>query len=263
MRALFLPRRLIGLGLLVVVLVFAFIEAGFWQLRRLDEKRHYNQHFIARDHQPEESIISLFPTLPTTNATRDAIAYRRATATGRFDTAHEIVLLSRSFQGISGHHVLTPLIVGNDALLVDRGWVPEADHDPPVEAAAPPSGAVTVHGILFPSQHRGLFGPKEPPAGPLTQMFRVEITRIQRQLPYPVYPLYMQLLSQSPAPGDLPKIDAELLTLDEGPHLSYAMQWFFFAAIAIATYIAIIVKTKRTTARPQAGTYVEERQPTR
>ena len=44
--------------------------------------------------------------------------------------------------------------------------------------------------------------------------------------------------------------------LDEGPHLSYAIQWFSFAAIALAgTVMAVFVMpTYRATSRAGSGT---------
>jgi cytochrome oxidase assembly protein ShyY1 len=33
--------------------------------------------------------------------------------------------------------------------------------------------------------------------------------------------------------------------LDEGPHRSYAIQWFFFAAIALAGAMAVIWRERR------------------
>jgi len=243
--------RWIVLTVLVIAFVVAFVNLGFWQLRRLDAKRAYNRQFIAREHQPEQPVEAIFPTLPVASSFADANAYRRATATGHFDTAHEVILLSRSFNGISGHHVLTPLVVApGRALLVDRGWVNEDLRDPPVAQAAPPAGELTARGVLFPSQHRGLLGPKEP-AGPASQFFRIEIPKLQKQMPYTLYPLYMQLLEQNPAQnGELPRLVAELPSLDEGPHLSYAIQWFCFAAVALATYLALFRRALIEPAEP-------------
>ena len=246
LRLLRAPRWIV-LGLMVVAVASAFVRLGFWQLGRLEAKQRFNERFEARTALPASDIIDLFPTPP---AAAGEVAYRRATATGRFDTANEVLLQSRSYKGSSGHHVLTSLVIApGRALLVDRGWVPLDMNEPPIPEAAPPT-EVTVQGVLFPSQARGRFGPVEPP-GPSRLRWRVDIARMQEQLPYAIYPLYLQLLEQQPPqPGEFPKLVTALPNLDEGPHRSYAVQWFSFAAMAVISYLALAYRTSRRTPEP-------------
>lgn len=241
LRLLRAPRWIV-LGLLVVAVASAFVRLGFWQLDRLETRQRFNQRFQARTAMPVEDVTALFPTLPADAA--DA-PYRRATATGRFDTANEVILQSRSYKGSSGHHVLTPLVVApGRALLVERGWVPLVMDEPPIAEAAPPA-EVTVSGVLFPSQTRGRFGPVEP-EGPSRLRRRVDIPRLQEQLPYTVYPVYLQLLDQRPPqPGEFPKLVTDLPKPDEGSHRSYAIQWFSFATMAVISYVALAYRTSR------------------
>lgn len=237
------PKWVLG-HLIILALVVVFVNLGLWQHGRLLERRAYNATFTARLNLPGEDLTRIMPASgPVVPAD---FAYRRAGVRGTYDVAHEIVLLSREFNGRSGHHVLTPLLVApNQAVLVDRGWVPIDDDDPPVQAALPPAGPADVTGVLFPSQTRGRFGPREQPTGVLRRTFRIDLERLQRQLPYRVYPLYLHLVGQEPiqtldypVPVDLPKPD-------EGSHLSYMLQWFAFAMTAVITYGALIFKTSR------------------
>jgi surfeit locus 1 family protein len=244
--------RWIALTILLLALVTTFIELGVWQLRRLETRRTFNERFEARARLPETDVTTLFPTLPA--GPGDA-SYRHVTARGRFDTSHEIILLSRSFDGISGHHVVTPLIVApGRALLVDRGWVPEDLHEAPVQPAAPPGGEVQVRGVLFPPQIRGLLGPAQP-QGEQRKAFRIEIGLLRAQMPYELYPLYLQLLEQSPPQrGELPKLVTELPSLNEGPHRSYALQWFAFSFIAVLTYVALLRRATQQVGAASSGT---------
>jgi len=56
--------------------------------------------------------------------------------------------------------------------------------------------------------------------------------------------VYLELESSQPA-------DAKGLTpiplpeLDEGPHLSYAIQWFTFSALAVIGWVLVVRKTAR------------------
>ena len=69
---------------------------------------------------PVESL-----TAPGTAVPHDDL-YRTVTATGRFDTAHEVVARRRTnADGEVGYHVLTPLVLDDGrAVLVNRGWIP-------------------------------------------------------------------------------------------------------------------------------------------
>jgi surfeit locus 1 family protein len=62
-------------------------------------------------------------------------------------------------------------------------------------------------------------------------------------LPYPVSPLY---LVATDADTTKPVVERVVRlpppALDEGPHLSYAIQWFAFAAIALIGGTAVAVR---------------------
>ncbi|MGO7984169.1 hypothetical protein ACC691_40755, partial [Rhizobium johnstonii] len=51
--------------------------------------------------------------------------------------------------------------------------------------------------------------------------------------------------SESPEPSDTPPLAAEKPALDEGPHLSYAFQWFVFALLAFVGFGWAIVQEYR------------------
>jgi cytochrome oxidase assembly protein ShyY1 len=59
----------------------------------------------------------------------------------------------------------------------------------------------------------------------------------------------MQLEEQSPAQaGDLPVV-VPRPELDEGPHLSYAVQWFTFGTIALVGFVVLARREARDVAR--------------
>lgn len=243
MTRLFLTRRWILLTFALVFFLTGFIVAGFWQLGRYHERRAQNATqtgHIALPEAPLEQVLATHD--PATHVKADT--YRRVTVTGTYDVKHEIVFISRSFDGISGNELLTPLVdARGEAIIVDRGWVPIQDDQPGPADSLPPTGTVTVHGVLLQSQRRGLWGPKIPATGYISQTLRIDVLRLSRQLPYPVYPMYLLLTSQQPAQaGALPK-QVVLPGPDAGPFLSYTIQWFCFALIAIATYLALAWRT--------------------
>ncbi len=251
MKKLLTPRWIAG-HLLALGLVVLFVNFGLWQLRRLAQREMYNALLESRleaDSQPFNRLISDYSFTAPENA-EDSVAYRRASATGRFDTANEVLLRSRAYDESPGYHVLTPLrLSGGRALLVDRGWVPFALDDPPIREAAPPDAPVKVTGILKPPEvppagggfldRLGLIQ-KDPAVGELEAVFFVNPVRLERQLPYTLEPVFLELASQTPPQtGQLPILPPPP-ELTNGPHLSYALQWFSFALIGIVGYAALL-----------------------
>jgi cytochrome oxidase assembly protein ShyY1 len=221
------PRRLL---LIVASLVIAgvCVRLGIWQLDRLDQRRTRNAAVERGLALPARPIDQLIPA--ASDAAVDALAYRRAEATGRFAVEHEVVLYGRTLDGAAGNHLLTPLVMPDGrAVIIDRGWVPIEEDTPPVASAAPPAGSVTVTGVLIPPEPSDA----EPATRTPATVPSVDLRQLGAGLREPLVPLYLLLLEQRPAQsGPLPR-PAPLPAPDEGPHLSYAFQWFAFAAIAL------------------------------
>ncbi|MFQ5524408.1 MAG: SURF1 family protein [Acidimicrobiia bacterium] len=223
---------LLVVHLLVVVLAVVFVRLGLWQLDRLEERRLVN---TVGEQRYSAEPVALGSLLSGADGDLDSLLYRRAVLTGRFDPANEMLIRSQVYRGTAGFHVITPL-VGEDgtAVLVNRGWVPLILDQVPVSEAAPPEGTVTVEGWVRLTQERQALGPVDPPEGRLTALSRVDIARIQNQVPYELAPVYLVLIGEQgneiPVPLKPPTFD------DDGPHLGYAIQWFSFALIGVIGY---------------------------
>lgn len=252
LKILFTGRRLWA-TLLVIAGAIVLARLGLWQLDRLAQRRALNATIDARMAQPPAPLDggAIDP---------DALEYRRLTARGVYDPGQEIVLRNRSLDGAPGVHVLTPLrLSGGDAVLVDRGWIPMSQAGAEQRRAyAPPTGEIVVEGIARRSQE-STFGPQDPAPRPgeerLDAWFQVNIPRIARQAGYPLLPIYVE---QQPAPGD-PPLPRRVAAADlgEGPHLSYAVQWFAFALILLVGYAAFTRQQLRHL-NDQAGGAIRE-----
>jgi surfeit locus 1 family protein len=211
------------------------VRLGFWQLSRLEERRTTNATIAAGLARPVDTIDA---------ASADAEpSYRRVSAAGRYLTRHELLLYGRAFDGSPGDHVLTPLrLDGGGTVLVDRGWIPfRADRTVPVAEALPPEGVVAVEGILLPPEDAPAF--PEGEAGSVVDA--ANVAQIANATGLDLIPVVLLLQTQEPAnTGDLP-VPAPLPPRDEGPHLSYAIQWFSFAAIAILGYVLLARRGRR------------------
>jgi len=220
------------LGAAIALVVAAlFVSAGVWQLNRLHQRRARNADVRARRALPAVAVTAA--ALPV-----DSVRDRHVTATGAWDYAHERVWGARTYEGVPGVALLTPLKVSRDAaVFVDRGWAPSADalHVDLTALREGDSGVVT--GLAFRAPRgRGDIDP----------------TRLRDSLPYRVAAFVIQALpSGSPTvrPSDLVSWPAP--ELGDGPHLSYAIQWFAFAGIVLVGMGAIL---KRNVEERRGGT---------
>lgn len=244
--------RLLFSHLLVLTLVVVMINLGLWQLRRLDEVNAVNDRLETRLAAQPVALRSLQIPDDRGDPATGELEFVPVRATGTYLPEHEVLQRGRSHSGRSGFHVLTPLDLGDDrSVLVRRGWVPFDLDEPPVPEALPPQGTVTVTGFLERSiaQPSG-FGQRDPDGGPLERVFHADTVRLDQQIPGRLLPLLVHLEEQSPPqPGALP-VPADRPTFAAGTHLSYAIQWFAFAAIAAIAYGAWLYRRGTRIAAP-------------
>lgn len=247
LRFLLTPRWL-GLFAFAVLVVATCVRLGFWQLDRLEQRRALNatiRQGLAAPPVPLDALAGVGS---------DRLGYRRVEVTGTYDPEHEVLLYGRALNGEPGHHVLTPLLLerpldGARAILVDRGWVPFELGTPPVAPAAPPGGTVTVAGFLLPSPGEADVVIERDPSGRPLTVAHDEPAAIGPELGLSLFPLALQLQRQTPPqPSDLPA-PVPPPELSEGPHLSYAIQWFTFAAIAVVGCVLLVRRELRDRAR--------------
>lgn len=243
----------------VAALVVAMVLLGLWQLRRLDEKRDYKALVDARQEAPVAEVREVVPAdAAVDDAAVDAVLYRSVTATGAYDDAGTVVVENRSLNGASGAWVLTPLrLEDGSGVVVNRGFI-GFDSEGTIVPPPAPGGSVAVEGLVFPSQQRGRIGPRDPAEGTLEVLARVDLDRLEAQVDYDVLPAYVQLVASDPG-EERPASDAPTLVPlgppepDEGPHLSYAAQWFIFTVIAAGGYGLLLRRVARDTAKEEAA----------
>jgi len=223
-------------------LVLLMVNLGFWQLDRLDSKRAVNAAVAARSTAPVVDISSI---LSPDAAGDRAFEWRRVTAEGTWYPEGAVSVLNRSSEGVAGVHSVVPVRLADDRwLLVNRGFVPLAEKVPL------PRGGVTVAGYLRPAEVRGTLGAVDS-TDPLTDQFqRLDVDLIGARLDGNVVPMWLQMVDQSPRQAaDWPAAHP-LPSPDEGPHLSYAFQWFFFSLVAVAGWAVAARRSLRTADEP-------------
>jgi surfeit locus 1 family protein len=216
------------LVLLLGLLGFAAIaiRLGIWQLHRRSERLASNAATLAQRNAPELDV-----------AARGAapLADRRVRVSGVYDRTHELVLRTQALRELPGVILVTPLRIpeaGDTAVLVERGFVPSPDAVtlPPAAAQLDEPGTQRVHGVAIALTTAADKGAPLVHAGATTWK-RLDLAALRRLLPYPILDVVIRQTPDSSLP-QMPR-RREPATLDEGPHLSYAIQWFAFATIAV------------------------------
>jgi surfeit locus 1 family protein len=223
-----MPDRRDLAGLIVAFLIAAVcVGLGIWQLQRLGERRARNAVMLAARALPPLVVHAQLPG--------DSAMDRRLRARGRYDYVHERLWRPRSYEGVPGVDLVTPLrLPDGSALLVDRGWAPSPDgyhvdqqayREGEGEGEGGDSGEVVGLGMRAP---RGR-GDVDPGV-------------LKDSVPYPLLPFVLQEF-----PSDSPTVRPALRRwpappVSDGPHLSYAIQWFSFATILVIGSIALVRK---------------------
>jgi surfeit locus 1 family protein len=236
------PSRLLLLGGFVVIsLVCAAL--GVWQTRRLRERRTQNAVALAERQKPPVEIRTAHNTGPE-------LIERRVAASGRYDDDHSIVLRARLYQGVPGVEIVSPLLLGDGrgAVLVNRGFVPTPDAFTIETDSLREPGTVRVTGIALPI---GSGGGAPIAHGRETTWARLDLQALRSWLPYDVAELYIRQLPDSTLPRFPRRLDPP--ALDDGSHLSYAIQWFSFSAMALVFGI-VIVRQRRERPKPRLVT---------
>jgi len=213
-----------------------FVRLGFWQLSRRQERRARNALVSARLDSTPVSVASL----PRDTA---LARFRRVRVIGVPDYEHELVWAARTHKGSPGINLLTPVrLPGSDtAILLNRGWVYSGD-GATVDLAKWRDRDSTFIGYVeeLPSVAGASYTDRP------TVIARLSHDVVAKALPYPVAPVYVIVLSDSAIAADrIARLSAP--PLDEGPHLSYAFQWFAFATVALVG-VVIVLRQSRSSA---------------
>lgn len=245
------PLWLFG-HLLAVALVVLLASLGLWQLGRLDERRDHNALVLSRS----EQLVPLPAEGWEKKAAPSDLAFRRVRVRGSYLPGKEVLVRFRSNQGLPGYHVLTPMKTERGTIIVNRGWVTlDMGKTWPDPKARPSEGEVEITGLLRSSESGSRFLPSGPTADAPLSVGAVNVAGLERRLSVPLYPVYLELdqpesvSATTPFPAALPAPK-----LDDGPHLAYAAQWFFFAAGAAVGWALLV----RISARKRLSTELAE-----
>jgi surfeit locus 1 family protein len=204
-----------------------FVRLGVWQLARLKQRRAFNTVLAQRLVAPPTTATALPPDTALGH-------YRRISAAGTMLYDREVVYAGRTHEGSPGVDLLTPMrIAGHDTVvLVNRGWAYSPDAASIDESRWRERDTTSVRGYAetFPA-----------PAAPATarRVHALNHATIQSLVGLPLAPYILVQTSDSTLHQDSIPVRLGMPTLDEGPHESYAIQWFSFAIVAVVGGVAL------------------------
>jgi surfeit locus 1 family protein len=225
----FAPRPFATTATVVAVLVFAAL--GQWQLNRAAEKRALAVDFA-----------SVGPALVLPADSRELPRYQRVTARGQYDAAHQFLLDNRIHRGLAGVEILTPLLLeSGGTVLVNRGWQPFGATRQALPDVAVSPETRTIAGRLDELPQPGLVLDAPPASGWPRLVSYPTADQIESMLGRDLQPRII-LLDAAAADGFVRDWSLPGATPDR--HLGYAVQWFAFAATAVAIWIAISLRRR-------------------
>jgi surfeit locus 1 family protein len=187
-----LPVCLIG-----TMLIIGFSRLSYWQWTRHLEKVELEKVVETRLGQAPVSINeSPITELPE---------YTPVKVSGDFDFENEIVLRNRRHDEQPGVIALTPLKItgSNNAVLVSRGFIPLSHSEKSQRRQFQRETTQTILGITKFTQRKKLFAPSdaENDTGEkrLDAWLRPDIESIQKQIPYPLLPYFVEATAEKNA----------------------------------------------------------------
>ena len=212
-------------GYLALTILFAAVCSGLglWQLARradaLTEMGKVEANYAA-------DPVPLADALPGLESFSESQKWLPVVMTGTYLADDELIVRNRPLQINPGFEVLTPLLLADGSVfIVNRGWLPTGQTaDAPASVPAAPSGVVTVVARLKAGEPvlagRSATG---------NQIATINLDDVAGRLGLPTYTgAYGLMATEDPAPDERP-VAVTRPVKDEGPHLSYAFQWFVFA----------------------------------
>jgi len=220
-------KRWLSYLLITAIFAGACIALSTWQFARRDEARQEIERVLANYNSEPVALNAVLPNPEQFNPDDKWIP---VTVTGTYLVDEQFIVRSRPREQVAGVEVLSPLLTDEGTIfIVDRGWLPANENpEDPYLLPAPPAGEVTVIARLKASE------PSIPGRGMTDgQVATIELPLIEDILGSPTYTgAYGLLASETPSARETSPLPALKPTLDEGAHLSYALQWIMFGVLA-------------------------------
>ena len=236
-----LTPKWIAFTLIVILALPAFDALSQWQWRRLHQRQEFNSVIENAQSRPTVALDSLINANANEVSVDDSLLWRSVGVSGHWEVTHQVLVRKKSYESDMGFWVITPLVQDNGiVVLVNRGWTPAKNSALSTpEVMTPPSGLVHIAGRIRIVDSAGQAQPADLPKGQVNTIVPTQIVPQHKVLRN----AYLEMTASKPQSlsADLKQIQAP--EISEGPHRSYALQWIFFAIMAVIGW-AILVRNE-------------------
>lgn len=211
----------------LIALAFAYLAFTVlapWQLDKGDAVHARNERVRAAETMDPVALSELY-TVGTPLA--EGNEYRQVEVQGTF-TDHVVVLRNRPVGGVPAYQVLGVVETADgNHYLVHRGWEPVADART-LDRPEVPTGEVSFTARLRQDEPLQEGAPQPFEDGDMWQVYGINTELISELVGVPLEPMFLQLMPDAPG---LVGQAFPLPELDDGPHLSYGIQWIGFGLV--------------------------------
>ncbi len=225
-----------------LVLLPMLIGLGMWQLDRAEQRAGLLATF---DAQRTATPVDL----NRDRVDAETMLFRPATADGAFLQERQLLLDNQTHRRTVGYNVLTPYrLAGRDqAVLVDRGWVPAGDSRATLPDVAMEAASVPIEGHLDQGPATGirLGGMADGETGWPLRIQYIDYDELGERLELELLPVVLRLAPDS-AEGFVREWRPQHPD-GYGPerNRAYAVQWFGLATALVIIYIAVNLRRRR------------------
>ena len=227
---------------LCVLAILLFL--GTWQLNRATEKQQLMDSYQVAPRKPVVTIHQV-KRWETHDKAWQTYRYRRIQLSGRYDSAHQILLENQIANKQLGYKVLTPFRIANsqDIVLVNRGWLAKQENENFAELAVTDKRQ-RIQGLLAPLPEVGMrMGSldQSPKAWPKRIPY-LDKDWLSLQLNGVVMPWI--ILLDGHHNGGLIRQWRPVMRLGPNQHRGYAVQWYLLATVLLCLFVIANLRPK-------------------
>ncbi len=208
--------------LIALLLILLCLWAAQWQYHRGVDRHARNTLIIEQSLLPAVELGELTGNI-------DSFEWRTISIQGVFDDKNQILLRNRYSDGVYGFEQLTLFVFDQRKIWVDRGWIKAGSNatiPPQLQQTSDESVRITGRLRLDSSLPQGKF------FAVANNAQRDLVSQLDARKGIQTEDFYIDLISVSDTAMN-PDVPVELPELSDGPHMAYALQWIFFAALVI------------------------------
>lgn len=235
-------------GILAILFAVSCVALANWQLDRRDQAVSKIQRMLDNY---DKTPLSFEQIKDLNLAEVTDFEWTPVAVSGRYLTSDELLVRNRPIAGQPGFLQVVPFqLDSGEVVLMERGWIPaDSDLAPALEMTPSQEPKAVVGRVKLGEQTPN----RDSPEGFATSFHLASLEQllqldIEQQF-------YLRLVSESPGEPESPQPLGKPL-LDEGNHLSYAVQWVLFALMGFFALFWAIRQEREFQRSEQDPTYV-------